>query len=76
MKRLADELMQSKTWLEKPRINDHMGNPIREVFLKMYPLIFLLTFIIKKRKHVILPIKCYGMVLGFFLASTLLSNFY
>jgi hypothetical protein len=33
MNRLAEELMQSRTWLEKPRINDHMGKPIRDVFL-------------------------------------------
>ena len=33
MKRLAEELMQRSTWLEKPRMRDHMGNPIREVFL-------------------------------------------
>jgi hypothetical protein len=33
MKRLAEELMQRRTWLEKPRIRDHMGNPIKDVFL-------------------------------------------
>ena len=34
MKRFAEELMQRRTWLEKPRMRDHMGNPIREVFLQ------------------------------------------
>ncbi len=33
MKRLAEELMQRRTWLEKPRMRDHMGNPIKDVFL-------------------------------------------